>query len=64
MLGDLKHLNECSVEVRNLLIESNLRLVISLAKKYASSISLDFDELVCVGNAALVRAVDLFDFRI
>ncbi len=63
MLRDLKHFNECSVEVRNLLIESNLRLVISLAKKYASSSSLDFDEMVCVGNAALVRAVDLFDFR-
>ena len=63
MLVDLQRMNELSVEVRNLLIESNLRLVVSLAKKYASSSSLDFDEMVCVGNAALVRAVDLYDFR-
>lgn len=63
MLADLKHLNQAAVEVRNLLIESNLRLVISLAKKYAVSNSLDLDELICVGNAALVRAVELFDFR-
>ena len=63
MLDDLKQLNDRSVEVRNVLIESNLRLVVSLAKRYASCNSHQFDEMVCVGNAALFRAVDLYDFR-
>lgn len=48
--------------VRKLLIESNLRLVVSIAKKYARG-NLTFDELVSVGNTALVNAVDQFDYR-
>jgi RNA polymerase sigma factor (sigma-70 family) len=63
MLDDLKQLNDQTVEVRNLLIESNLRLVVSLAKRYARCNSNEFDEMVCVGNAALIHAVDLYDFR-
>ena len=63
MLDDLADLNQNAQQLRNLLVESNLRLVVSLAKKYASSGSDELDEMVCVGNAALIRAVDLFDFR-
>lgn len=47
---------------RALLIESNLRLVVSLAKKYTRA-NLTLDELVSVGNTALVNAVDQFDYR-
>jgi len=50
-------------ECRHVLIESNLRLVVSLAKRYADPSMEGFEELVSVGNTALVRAVDLFDFR-
>lgn len=63
MPDDLNQLNHQCAEVRNLLIESNLRLVVSLSKKYASWNSNEFDEMVSVGNAALIHAVDLFDFR-
>ncbi|WP_259635396.1 sigma-70 family RNA polymerase sigma factor [Stieleria sedimenti] len=63
MLRTRDTLIERILETRGLLIESNLRLVVSLAKKYASPLSDHFDELVCVGNAALVDAVDRFDFR-
>ncbi len=63
MLDDLERLGNQQVEVRNLIIESNLRLVYSLAKRYARLNSQEFDEAICVGNACLVRAVDLFDFR-
>lgn len=52
-----------SLEVRNQIVEANLRLVISLAKKYATYGSDAFDEIVCGGNATLLRAVDRFDFR-
>ncbi|MEM9589326.1 MAG: sigma-70 family RNA polymerase sigma factor [Planctomycetota bacterium] len=49
--------------VRHQLAESNLRLVISLAKRYAAPGSDEWDDLVGNGNTALVKAVDLFDYR-
>lgn len=49
--------------VRDRLIRANLRLVVSIAKRYADGGTDAFDELICIGNAALVRAVDLFDIR-
>lgn len=48
---------------RNQIIESNLRLVVSLAKRYADSAPNDLDDLIGTGNASLLRSVDLFDFR-
>jgi RNA polymerase sigma factor (sigma-70 family) len=61
--GDVEALQESIVRTRNSLVESNLRLVVSIAKRHSSS-SIDLlDELVCIGNAALMRAVDLFDYR-
>jgi RNA polymerase primary sigma factor len=63
MLEEGKRYVELAHQNRNLLIESNLRLVVSIARKYASYGSDDFEELVCVGNATLVHTVDLFDYR-
>lgn len=63
MQDDAEALQESIVHTRNHLVESNLRLVVSIAKRYCSPSLESFDELVCVGNAALIRAVDLFDFR-
>jgi RNA polymerase sigma factor (sigma-70 family) len=63
MVEELGMTRDHIVEIRNLVIESNLRLVVSLAKKYAHFGSNEFDEMICVGNAALMRAVDLFDYR-
>lgn len=63
MLDEAKRYTDIAHRARNLLIESNFRLVVSIARKYASYGSDDFEELVCVGNATLVRAVDLFDYR-
>ncbi|TWT97475.1 sigma-70 family RNA polymerase sigma factor [Neorhodopirellula pilleata] len=48
-------------QVRHRIIESNLRLVFSIAKRYAQPKTDEFDEFVSVGNAALVRAVDMFE---
>ncbi len=55
--------HEDADEVRNRIVEANLRLVVSLAKDYGSSTPGEIDELICIGNTALIRAVELFDFR-
>lgn len=48
---------------RSLLITSNLRLVVSIAKKFVT-VDDSFDELVAEGNVALMRSVDKFDFSL
>lgn len=48
-------------EVKNLLIQSNLRLVVSIAKRYLKANS-GFFELVSDGNISLIRAVKKFDY--
>ena len=63
MQEDSNALKESIVRTRNFLVESSLRLVVAIAKRHCSPSSEYFDELICVGNAALIRAVDLFDFR-
>jgi len=49
--------------VKAILITSNLRLVVSIAKKFVDA-TWSFDELVSEGNLALMRAVEKFNFAL
>jgi RNA polymerase primary sigma factor len=55
-----RHAHAGNREARRRLIESNLRLVISIAKKYRGR-GVPFEDLIQEGNAGLIRAVEKFD---
>jgi RNA polymerase primary sigma factor len=63
-IHDLKEIEDLQAqvnEVKDLLINANMRLVVSIAKKHAAQ-SDNFWELLSDGNMSLLRAVEKFDF--
>jgi RNA polymerase sigma factor (sigma-70 family) len=60
-LKEIEDLQREASTVKELLINANMRLVVSIAKKHSGQ-SDNFFELVSDGNMSLIRAVEKFDF--
>lgn len=62
--GDMNLIEELyneALQVKNKIVQSNLRLVVSIAKRHMT-LADDFFQLVSDGNMSLIRAVEKFDY--
>ena len=56
-----KEAQEGDVESRTKLVSSNLRLVVSIAKKYHKNVGMSFLDIIQEGNIGLMKSVDKYD---
>ena len=61
LMTEIESLYDKAVDTKNDIIQANLRLVVSIAKRHLGQAE-NFFELVSDGNMSLIRAVDKFDF--
>jgi RNA polymerase primary sigma factor/RNA polymerase sigma factor len=61
LMDEVEGLYEEAVKTKNQVVQANLRLVVSIAKRHVNSTD-DFFALVSDGNISLIRAVEKFDY--
>jgi RNA polymerase primary sigma factor len=61
VMNEIERLYEEAVQVKNQIVQANLRLVVSIAKRHINGAE-DFFGLVSDGNMSLIRAAEKFDF--
>ncbi len=61
LMDRIEQLYEQAVKTKNRIVQANLRLVVSIAKRHVGACD-DFFSLVSDGNISLMRAVDKFDY--
>jgi len=61
LMDQIEKLYEQSVAVKNKIVQANLRLVVSIAKKHVDPND-DFFSLISDGNMSLIRASEKFDY--
>jgi RNA polymerase primary sigma factor/RNA polymerase sigma factor len=61
LMDRIDRLYEQAIKTKNRIVQSNLRLVVSIAKRHVTA-SEDFFGLVSDGNISLMRAVEKFDY--
>jgi RNA polymerase primary sigma factor len=57
-----KRVEQHDEEARNVFIESNFKLVVSIARRYRN-VGVPLEDLIQEGNIGLVKAVDHYDYR-
>ena len=62
IVKDIRYGERRADRAKQEMIEANVRLVISIAKRYTNR-GLEFLDLIQEGNSGLMRAVDKFDYR-
>lgn len=58
-----KRIEQGDEEAKERLIKCNLRLVVSVAKKYAACSGMSIEDLIQEGSIGLMRAAEKFDYR-
>ena len=55
----MKHFDDCTLDVRSILIEHNLRLVVYIAKKFENT-NVNVEDLISIGTIGLIKSINTF----
>jgi RNA polymerase primary sigma factor/RNA polymerase sigma factor len=61
LMDEIEELYGQAVVLKNMIVQANLRLVVSIAKRHMAA-NEDFFSLVSDGNVSLMRAIEKFDY--